>query len=204
MSLRGTGQGGSIQRLIEGVQVLGSAGFLSPRFLSSLGPAARKYGSTAAAGFHAAASRSPKQIALIDDDGELTFEEVERDSNAIAHELRKAGVHAGEAVGLFARNHRGFVLAQVALDKLGANTLLLNTGFAARQLREVCEREGTRVILYDEEFRSIVEGGASDLTRFVTHGGGRRERRRPSASSPSRGDTTPPSRRRPSRAAPRS
>ncbi len=71
-------------------------------------------------------------------------------------------------MALFARNHRGFVQAQVALEKLGANTLLLNTGFAAPQLKEVCAREGTRVMLHDEEFGPIVEGGPSELTRFVT------------------------------------
>ena len=98
----------------------------------------------------------------------LTHRELDRRTNAIARALASAGVKPGDGVGLFARNHRGFVQAQVALDKLGANTLLLNTGFAAPQLKEVCEREGTRVILYDEEFRPIVEGGASDHTRFVT------------------------------------
>jgi fatty-acyl-CoA synthase len=168
MSHRGTGQGGTIRRLAETAQVLGAAGFLSPRFLGSLGPAMKKFGSTAATGFHAAAQRNPNGIALVDDKGSMTFAALDRATNAIARELAKAGVKAGDGVGLFARNHRGFVQAQAALDKLGANTLLLNTGFAAPQLKEVCAREGTRVILYDEEFRSIVEGGADGHVQYVT------------------------------------
>jgi fatty-acyl-CoA synthase len=56
----------------------------------------------------------------------------------------------------------------MALDKLGANTLLLNTGFAGPQLKEVVEREKTKVILYDEEFRAIVDDGATTHTRFCT------------------------------------
>jgi fatty-acyl-CoA synthase len=153
----------------EVAEVLGAAGFLNPRFLATLVPAMRKFGSTTATGFHAAAARNPDGLALIDDAGAMSFAELDRSTNAIARALAAAGVKPGEGVGLFARNHRGFIQAQTALDKLGANTLLLNTGFAAPQLKEVGEREGIRVILYDEEFRPVVEGGAAQLTRFVTY-----------------------------------
>ncbi len=149
--------------------MLGGSGFLSPSFLRTVGPAVRKYGTTAAAGFHAAAQREPDREAVIDEEGSITFGELDRSTNAIARALMKAGVKPGDGVGLFARNHRGFVQAQCAMDKIGANTLLLNTGFAAPQLAEVCKREGTQVILYDEEFRPMVEEGASHLLRFITH-----------------------------------
>lgn len=168
MSERATGRGGRLRRAAEAIEVLGGAGFLSPAFLRSMLPAMRKFGTTTASGFHAAALRHPGGTAVIDEAGSMTFAELDRSTNAIARALAKAGVKPGDGVGLFARNHRGFIQAQAALDKLGANTLLLNTGFAARQLREVCEREGTQVILYDEEFRPMVEEGAGHLQRFVT------------------------------------
>jgi fatty-acyl-CoA synthase len=168
MSTRGTGQGGPIGRIFEVVSVMGSAGFLSPSYLRTIGPASRAYGSTSAAGFSAAAVRNPSGIAIVDERGTMTFDELERNTNAIARALAAAGVGHGDGVGLFARNHRGFVQGQMALDKLGANTLLLNTGFAAPQLKEVAEREGTRVILYDDEFRGIVQEGADHLTKFCT------------------------------------
>jgi len=168
MSLRGTGQGGPLARLLEAISVLGGAGFLSPTFLRTLGAAAKKYGTTTAAGFTAAAARDPNGLAIIDDAGQMSFGELDRSTNAIARALAEAGVRPGDGVGLFARNHRGFVQAQMALDKLGANTLLLNTGFAAPQLREVSDREGIKVVMYDEEFRPIVAEGTADLVRFVT------------------------------------
>ena len=169
MSLRGTGQGGVLSRTRELFQVLGGAGFLSPRYLRSMKRAVSKYGSTTAAGFYAAAQRDPGRTAVVDDTSSLTFAEMDRSTNAIARGLAEAGVKAGDGVALFARNHVGFVRAQVALDKLGANTLMLNTGFAAPQLEEVCAREGSQLIIYDEEFRDIVEmGTVSRLTRVVT------------------------------------
>ncbi len=155
-------------RTAEVLSVLGDAGFLSPRYLGTLLPTIRRFGSTAASGFMAAAQRDPDGLALIDEAGTMTFRELDQGTNAISRALREAGVGPGDGVGLFARNHRGFVQAQIALDKLGANTLLLNTGFAPPQLKEVCAREGTRVLLYDEEFREIVEGGAADHVRFLT------------------------------------
>jgi acyl-CoA synthetase (AMP-forming)/AMP-acid ligase II len=148
---------------------MGGAGFLNPSFLRNLLAGQKRFGPTIASGFHASAQRIPNATAIHDDSGTMSFADLDRSTNAIARGLADAGVEAGDGVGLFARNHRGFVQAQAALDKLGANTLLLNTGFAAPQLEEVCKREGTKVILYDEEFRGIVEAGAGDHRRFLTY-----------------------------------
>ncbi|MBI5506813.1 MAG: AMP-binding protein [Deltaproteobacteria bacterium] len=169
MSLRGTGQGGPVARILEVIEVLGGAGILRPGYLVGLAKAAGRYGSTPAAGFFASAARRPDDVGLIDEVGPpLTFGEVERRTNALARGLAAAGVKAGDGVGLFARNHRGFVEPMIALNKLGANALLLNTGFAAPQLSEVLTREECRVVLYDEEFAPIVEAGAADRTRILT------------------------------------
>lgn len=169
MTTRGTGQGGPVSRLIEAVEVLGSAGMLWPGFLSSLGKGIGKWGSTPAGGFAASALRRPDDVAIVDQIGApLTFGELDRRTNAIARGLQAAGVHCGASVGLYARNHRGFVESTVALNKLGANALLLNTGFAAPQLAEVLERESCKVVMFDEEFLPIVEKGGGDRTRMIT------------------------------------
>ena len=172
MSLRGTGQGGALRRAVEMFDVLGSAGMLRPSFARALGAEVKRFGSTPAAGFSCGAQFSPDKVGLIDDVGSLTFAEIESRTNSMARGLAAAGVKAGDGVGLFARNHRGFIEASIALGKLGADALLLNTGFAAPQLSEVLEREGSRVVLYDEEFASIVEAGAGQRIRFLTWGDG--------------------------------
>ncbi len=173
MSLRGTGQGGTFGRLYETFEVLGGAGMLNPSFFLALGKAIQKWGSTPAAGLSASASRRPQDVGLVDEAGApMTFAEIDRESNAIANGLAAAGVKAGDGVSLFARNHRGFVLSMAALNKLGADTLLLNTGFAAPQLAEVLAREGCEVVLYDREFTAIVDQGAPSKRRFVTYADG--------------------------------
>jgi acyl-CoA synthetase (AMP-forming)/AMP-acid ligase II len=169
MSLRGTGQGGPVSRFLEAVDVLSSVGMLRPSFLGALGKSVGKWGSTPAGGFAASAVRRPNDVGLIDEVGApLMFAEIESRTNAMARGLAAAGVKCGDGVGLYARNHRGFVEASVALNKLGANALLLNTGFAAPQLAEVLEREGCGVVLYDEEFTPVVEHGGGNRTRILT------------------------------------
>ncbi len=83
----------------------------------------------------------------------LSFAELHRRSNAQANAFRARGVSAGAKVGVLCRNHAGFVEAIAALAKLGADTVSLNTGFAAPQLRDVLERERVVAVVHDEEFR---------------------------------------------------
>ena len=163
MSLRGTGQGGHVARLREALSVLCSAGMLHPRVLTSLRSATGRLGPTIAAGIVAAAERTPDSVAIVDDVRQVTFRTLDARSNAIAHGLAALGVGEGDAVGLFCRNHVGFAEATVALSKLGANTLLLNTGFGARQLGEVAVREGVKLLVVDEEFVPLAAEGAPNL-----------------------------------------
>jgi fatty-acyl-CoA synthase len=45
-----------------------------------------------------------------------------------------------------------------AAAKCGARVILLNTSFAGPQIREVAEREGTDLLVYDDEYSEILEG----------------------------------------------
>jgi fatty-acyl-CoA synthase len=129
--------------------------------------AIRDWGPTTAAGYTAAAIRYPDDIAIIDEAGSLTFADVHRRTNALAHAWSDAGIVEGDNVALLCRNHRGFGEAMVARSKLGAHALFLNTAFAGPQLTEVCEREQPKAIVYDEEFEDLVAGAAAGRRRFV-------------------------------------
>ena len=60
------------------------------------------------------------------------------------------------------RNHRGFIEALVASNRIGSDVLLLNTSFAGPALAEVVDREGADVVIYDEEFTEIVDRALAD------------------------------------------
>src|SRR4051812_46691521 len=83
--------------------------------------ALRRWGPTPAAGYAAAAIRSPAELAIVDDRGSLTFDDVQRRTNALARAWSDSGLRAGDAVAILCRNHRGLVEAIVACSKLGTD-----------------------------------------------------------------------------------
>ncbi|MGH3102265.1 MAG: AMP-binding protein, partial [Thermoleophilia bacterium] len=97
----------------------------------------------------------------------LSFSEVNVRTNAIAHSLSDAGIVEGDRVGIMCRNHRGFIEATIAVSKLGADALYLNTAFAGPQLAEVARREKPRALIYDEEFEGLLEEAGKRRKRFV-------------------------------------
>ena len=134
-----------------------------PRALAAI----QRWGFTPAGGFAAAAALYPDAEAVVDERGALTFAELEDRTNRLANALSDAGVLEGDGVGVMCRNHRGFVEALVALSKLGANAMLLNTSFAGPQLTEVVKREKPRAIVYDAEFAELLSKALYRRKGFV-------------------------------------
>lgn len=128
----------------------------SPRVLAGMVNALRQWSTTPAGGFKTIALRVPDHTAVIDERGALTYAELQERTNALAHGLRERGVRDGDGVAVMCRNHRGFIEASIAVSKLGADVLYLNTAFAGPQLADVIEREKPRVVVHDEEFTELL------------------------------------------------
>ncbi len=139
------------------VATMARAGVIAPmrpdRYLRIMAAAARE-GLSVTSGFAMAAQRAPARVALIDEIGELTFEQVDRRADALAAALQQ---FPAKTVGIMCRNHRGFVDALIAGNRIGANVLLLNTSFAGPAMAEVIEREDVDVVIYDDEFTATVD-----------------------------------------------
>ena len=89
--------GDTLNRAATTARVLVSSGLVSPvrpdRLLSmalSLG----RWGMSPATLLAASAARSPDALAVVDDDGALTYAELDRRSNAVAHGLLAKAVKA--------------------------------------------------------------------------------------------------------------
>jgi fatty-acyl-CoA synthase len=106
----------------------------------------------------AGAVRHGDRPVMIDERGELSYLELDERTNALANAWRERGLKAGEGVAILARNHRGFLEAVFGAAKCGARIVLLNTSFAGPQIREVAEREGTDLLVYDDEYSDILRG----------------------------------------------
>ena len=102
------------------------------------------------------ATRHGDRAAVIDERGALSYRELDHRSNALANAWRERGLEPGAGVAILARNHRGFLEAVFAAAKCGARIVLLNTSFAAPQIREVAGREGSDLLVYDSEYAEML------------------------------------------------
>ncbi|HEY3725616.1 MAG TPA: acyl-CoA synthetase [Solirubrobacteraceae bacterium] len=112
------------------------------------------------------AIRNGDRVALRDERGDVTYKEFDERSNALANAWRERGLEDGHGVAILARNHRGFLDAVFAAAKCGAKIVLLNTSFAGPQIREVADREGTDLLVYDDEYSEMLEGVDPPVGRF--------------------------------------
>jgi fatty-acyl-CoA synthase len=117
------------------------------------------------------ARRTPHRAAIIDDGGTMTFRELDDSSNAVANCLVELGVRGGDGVAILARNHRWFCIANYAASRAGARTILLNTEFSGRQIADVAEREGARLLIYDDEYSDTVANVSLPLGKLRALGG---------------------------------
>ena len=152
------------------IKVLHEAGIVGPTRpskMAKIGATFLRWGASPATGIATAAIHYPHEPALIDERGALTFEQVQRRTNALAHAFEGMGIGPGDGVGIMCRNHRGFVEATLAAAKLGASALYLNTMFAGPQLVEVTKREAPKALVYDEEFAGLLDGVDDGIERIV-------------------------------------
>jgi acyl-CoA synthetase (AMP-forming)/AMP-acid ligase II len=158
------------ERFVRAAQVLLRTGILKPERSDTALKAAKTlfdWKMTPAAAFVVSRLRYPDEPAIIDERGQVTFGEVDKRTNALAHALTDAGITPDDGVAIMCRDHRWFIEATVALSKLGATALFYNTSFAGPQLTEVTEREDPRAIIYDEEFQELIDEGAGERKRWI-------------------------------------
>jgi len=152
------------------LKVLRTSGILAPTRPDRTARMAKtliQQGTTPASAIAVAAIKYPDRTFLVDELGELNFEQVHRRTNALANSMRELGIRDGDAVGIMCRNHRGIVEACLAASKLGVTALFLNTMFSGPQLVEVMEREGPTGLIFDEEFSGLLDGAPDDLIRIT-------------------------------------
>jgi acyl-CoA synthetase (AMP-forming)/AMP-acid ligase II len=157
------------------IATLRRAGMIAPmrpdRYLK-MAAAMRREGMGITVGFASAAQRCPDRPGLVDELGTLTWRQLDERIDALAAAVQALPGQAGtpRVIGIMCRNHRGFVEALVAANRIGSDVLLLNTSFAGPALADVVNREGVDTVIYDEEFTATVDRALADkpeATRIV-------------------------------------
>lgn len=133
-----------------------------------------KWGATFVGGYRAAAVRAPRDLAAVDERRGVTFKELDRRTNALAHSLAELGVTEDRKVAVMCRNHVGLLESIVACGKLGADVLLLNTGLSPEQVTDLLRAEQPALALADDEFLPMLRrGGLPIISTWPEQPGGR-------------------------------
>jgi acyl-CoA synthetase (AMP-forming)/AMP-acid ligase II len=99
-----------------------------------------------------AAARWPDRTAIIDDDGALSYRELQAETESLARQLFGHSVGAGHSVGIMCRNGRNFVAAVFAAGLVGADIVPLNTDFRSNALASALDTHQIRTMFADSEF----------------------------------------------------
>jgi fatty-acyl-CoA synthase len=81
----------------------------------------------------------------------LTFAEMNRGANRVAHAALAAGLRAGSVVALMMDNRPEFPLVWLGLSKVGIVTALLNTSARGRVLQHALEQTHATALIYGSE-----------------------------------------------------
>jgi fatty-acyl-CoA synthase len=192
---RGPGLPGRLAHEAVNVGLLARAGLVAlmrPDKVARLALAAARWGASPATAIVAGAIRHPGRTLLADDEGELTYAEVDRRTSAVARGLAaEAGVGPGDRVGILCRDGRAFVEALLGVAKLGADAVLLNPSFAAPQITDVCRREDVASLIVDEDLLDLTRGAARGRARVLGWRAPDSRRRGPSLEALAAGESEP-------------
>ncbi|RNE48996.1 AMP-binding protein [Corynebacterium alimapuense] len=110
----------------------------------------------------------PHRIALIDDDGQLTYRQLREESQTLARYL--IALNLGEIrLGIMARNGRGIVCPLTAKGYAGATVFLLNIGSSPEQLAGVIAENAINVLVIDDEFLERLPADRAGLQVILGH-----------------------------------
>src|SRR3546814_1091648 len=101
---------------VQAIDTVRRMGMLDPRIGSSVLKSALRWGPTLAAGYAAAAARRGDDVAIVDDDGPITFRDVHEQSSALANALRSEE-HTSELQSLMRISYAVFCLKKKTRHK---------------------------------------------------------------------------------------
>ena len=76
----------------------------------------------------------PDKVALLCEDEQVTWRELNDQANRVAAKLQAGGITKGDCVSLFMQNRIEFISCMLGIQKLGAVVGMINTNLGTQQL----------------------------------------------------------------------
>ncbi len=98
---------------------------------------------------------------------EITYQELHQDSNQMANSIRNLNIQKGDRVVLFLEKSMIFIVAHLALQKIGAIAVPLNPGLKKSELAYLLQDADPKVVLSGLPQAALVKEIAPDLNKIV-------------------------------------
>ncbi|MDH6291277.1 AMP-binding protein [Rhodococcus opacus] len=110
-----------------------------------------------------AVAAAPNQV-FLDFDGDLyTFGDVDRLTNAFAHELSRLGVTAGHTVATILDNNIDQIVSWLAVNKIGGIWVPLNTAYRGEFLSHQIRDSLAKIVITEADYLANVAAVSNDL-----------------------------------------
>ncbi|MCX4481724.1 amino acid adenylation domain-containing protein [Streptomyces cellulosae] len=109
--------------------------------------------------------KTPDEIAVVDSDVALTYQELNSRANRLAHRLRALGVDVGSVVGVYGRRDAGLLIAFLGVLKAGAAYLPLDPKQPADRVAHMLRDAQVDLVLSDSTYANAVPSGSWEVLR---------------------------------------
>ncbi len=109
------------------------------------------------------AARAPDAPALASDGGTLTYAELERSANRLAHLLRRLGVGPEARVGICLERGPEVAVAMLGVLRAGGAFVPLDPGMPAERLASLAEDAGLRALVTRDRLRGLFAPGGAEM-----------------------------------------
>ncbi|MCX7091093.1 MAG: amino acid adenylation domain-containing protein [Legionellales bacterium] len=117
--------------------------------------------------FEQRAKDNPKHIAILDRSLKISYETLNEKANQIAQYLRKSHVKPGDFVGILLNPGADFIINMLAIIKVGAAYLPLDTLISAKHLDNIIEDAQPKIIITNRFFSASINN--KRLIRKMKH-----------------------------------
>ncbi|HEY7216577.1 MAG TPA: amino acid adenylation domain-containing protein, partial [Thermoanaerobaculia bacterium] len=116
--------------------------------------------------FEAQAERRPDAVALVYEGRLITYRDLNRRANQLAHYLKQRGVGPEAPIGLFLERTPELVVAILGIMKAGGAYVPLDTTYPKDRLAYLLQDSGARLLLTEEALQPLLPAPAPPLIRL--------------------------------------
>ena len=111
-------------------------------------------------------AKTPDAIAVVAGDQRLSYRDLNRQANQLAHWLRQQGVQPGDRIGVCLERSATLIITLVAILKAGGNYLPLDPLYPPQRLRFMIEDANAKLLICESQTYALA-AGLSDTVALV-------------------------------------